>query len=295
MIAGCASAEDVDPGVASDSQQVTAIKSLEDTVKELASTASSLSPNTQVSIAVRNFATNEYVESANAGDRYVSASAAKAIWVAAAMKKGANVDDIADAIFRDSNNDAASVAIQRAGGCDAVNAFMWNDVGMDGSFVDHSLGTPHLEATTTGAIAGSNYFNARASVLFLTKIHDGQILAGATLDRFLNYMTRAPDTGLGGWLSEYLPASVRPKVMHKGGWLPPEASDRGTLNELGIVPTPNGTQYAVAILARRTANATTAAPTGGQVDYWGKHANFVKHASCAIYRAIAQDTSLNCH
>jgi hypothetical protein len=293
LIAGCAGS--TDESTDESSQAATSIPSLKDTVTSLYSTAGTLSPNTQVAIAVRNLKTDEYVETPNAGDRYISASSAKVIWVAAAMKKGANVDDIAGPIFINSDNNAASVAIQRAGGCDAVNDFMWNVVDMDSVFVDHSLGIPHLEASSHGALDGANYFNARASVVFLTKLDAGAILEGAKRDTILGYMKKAPDTGLGGWLAEYLPASVRPKVMHKGGWLPPGTSDRGTMNDIGLIDTPDGTRYAVAILARRKADATTGVPTGGDVDYWGKHEDFVKHASCMIYRSIAKDTTINCH
>jgi beta-lactamase class A len=292
LATGCAaSGGSGDEGEAA-SQEIGIVRSLSETVNQLALDAPVLSPGTEVAIAVQNLSTREHVETSNANDRYVSASSAKAIWVAAAMLKGESVEDIARPIFQNSDNDAAGIAIDRAGGPDAVNRFMTDIVGMEGSFLARWYGRV---ASTQGEIVDSNYFTARSCVLFLRKISEGAILTDDKLARFSEYMTWSPDSGLGGWMSEYLPATVRTTVMHKGGWLPPGTSERGTLNEIGIVTTPKGTRYAVAILARRKSDPATATPTGPDVDYWGKHAGFVKHASCEIYRAIAGDALLKCY
>ncbi len=105
-----------------------------------------------VPIGVRNLTTGEY---AGAGDdvRHVSASSAKAIWVAAALAKGADVSDIARPIFRDSNNELSGVAIDRAGGPDAVNEFMWNVVGMERSCPSSPASTTATCSTPAAGIA----------------------------------------------------------------------------------------------------------------------------------------------
>jgi beta-lactamase class A len=260
-----------------------AVGSIADAVAQIAAEAPRRSPGTDLAIAVMNLTTGEYAGS-NDHERHVSASSAKVLWVAAAMHAGADVSDIAPGIFRDSNNELSGTAIDRAGGPDAVNAFLWDVVGMERSILANwSFGGVPRHATNQGLLGGDNYFTARDLMTFMSKLDQGALL-GARTEPLRGYMKLAPDGGVGGWLPAMLPAGVRPEVMHKGGWLPPPAyPEYATMNDAGIVQVPGGDRYAVAILARH-----------GN-DYWGAQARFVERASCVVYRTVARDAALGCN
>lgn len=260
-----------------------AIASLADAVAQIAAEAPQRSPGTDLGIAVLDLTTGEYAGSKD-DERHVSASSAKVLWVTAAMHAGANVSDIAPGIFRDSNNELSGVAIDRAGGPDAVNAFLWDVVGMERSILcNWSFGGVPRHASNQGLLGGDNYFTARDLMTFMSKLDQGA-LAGDRTDELRSYMKLAPDSGVGGWLPAMLPGGVRPEVMHKGGWLPPPSyAEYSTMNDVGIVQVPGGDRYAIAILARH-----------GN-DYWGAQARFVERASCVVYRSIARDAGLRCN
>lgn len=255
------------------------IGTLAEAVAGIAREAPARSPGTELGLAVLNLSTGAY---AGAGDDvlHVTASSAKVIWVAAAMHAGANVADIAPEIFRVSDNELAGVAIDRAGGCDAVNRFMRDVVGMEHSLLVGWMGG--RRASEIGDLGGDNYFTARDVMRFLSKLDRGELL-GARTEELRGYMKLAPDTGFCAWIPALLPPSVRPDVMHKCGSLPPPTyADYGTMNDVGIVQVPGGDRYAVAILARK-----------GD-DYYGAQARLVERASCIVYRTVARDATLPC-
>jgi len=257
-----------------------AIGSLADAVQSLANEAGRRSPGTEVAISAMNLTTGEYA-GVNDDVRHVSASSAKVLWVAAAMHAGAGLSDIATPIFANSDNYASGSAIDRAGGPDAVNDFLWNVASMDHSILANwSFGARRV-ASNQGVMGGDNYFTTRDLMTFYSKLDRGDLVGDRT-GELRGYMKLAPDDGVGGWLPALLPAAVRPEVMHKGGWLPPPYDER-TINDAGIVQVPDGDRYAVAILARHGS------------DYWGAQARFVERASCVIYRTIAHDASLSCY
>jgi beta-lactamase class A len=260
-----------------------AVGSLPDAVAQISSEAASRSPGTDLAIAVMNLTTGEYAGS-NDDVRHVSASSAKVLWVAAAMHAGADVSDIAPAIFRDSNNELSGTAIDRAGGADAVNAFLWDVVGMERSILcNWSFGGVRRVASNQGQLGGDNYFTAKDLMTFMSKLDQGALVGDRT-DELRGYMKLAPDGGVGGWIPALLPGEVKPEVMHKGGWLPPPAyPEYSTLNDVGIVQVPGGDRYGIALLARH-----------GN-DYWGAQARFVDRASWVVYRTIAHDTTLGCN
>lgn len=260
-----------------------AIGALADAVAQIASEAPQRSPGTELAIAVMNLTTGEYAGSSD-DVRHVSASSAKVLWVAAAMHAGAEVSDIAPAIFAQSNNELSGVAIDRAGGPDAVNAFLWDVVGMERSILcNWSFGGVRRVASNQGQLGGDNYFTARDLMTFMSKLDQGALVGGRT-EELRGYMKLAPDTGVGGSIPALLPSAVRPEVMHKGGWLPPPSyAEYSTINDVGIVQVPGGDRYAIALLARR-----------GN-DYWSAQTRFVERASCVVYRTIARDSSLACN
>ncbi|MBX3231065.1 MAG: SH3 domain-containing protein [Labilithrix sp.] len=256
------------------------IGSLADAVAELASEAPRRSPGTELGIAVMNLSTGEY---AGAGDdvRHVSASSAKVMWVAAAMRAGAGVGDIAGPIFQSSDNHLSGTAIDRAGGIDAVNETYWNVFGMDKSITANwSFGARRV-AREQGLLGGDNYFTPRNVITFLSKLDAGELLGDRT-DELETYMTWSPRSGWGGWMGTLLPANARASMMHKAGWLPPpDYAQYSTLNDVGIVQVPGGDRYAIALLARYGRN-------------YGAEASMVERASCVVYRTIANDASLGC-
>jgi beta-lactamase class A len=253
---------------------------LAEVVNGLAGEAPSVSPGTELGIAVMNLSTGE---SAGAGDdvRHVSASSAKVMWVAAAMHAGAGVSDIGRPIFESSDNFLAGTAIDRAGGIDAVNDFYWNVVGMDHSITANwSFGRPR-HATEQGLLGGDNYFTPKNVITFLSRLDAGELVGDRT-DELRGLMRLSPRAGFGGWIGTLLPQAARAGVMHKAGWLPPpEFAEYSTLNDVGIVQVPGGERYAIALLARHG------------VDF-GVQGRFVERASCVIYRLISGDGALAC-
>jgi beta-lactamase class A len=136
-------------------------------------------------------------------------------------------------------------------------------------------------------MGSDNYFTANDAVTFLDRLDGGKLLASKERATLLDWMKDSPRSGPnGGWLGTRLPAAARAGMMHKAGWLPPgccSSTERyNTLNEIGIVPTPDGGKYAVAILAE-----------GGR-SYWNRQAPFVEYASCVIYRAVIKKKAMSC-
>lgn len=259
--------------------------SVEEVVDTLGREASRRSPGTDLALAVMDLTTNEYAGWEDAVP-HVSASSAKAIWVAAAVERAgvARVAPIAEPIFARSDNELSGTAIDLAGGIDAVNEFYWrND--MPDSAVTQWYAT-RISRTSPRRMGSDNYFTARDAVAFLARLDRGQILDEAATEAVRGWMTLSPRSGFGGSLGTLLPERARATMMHKSGWLPPgccgDDATYNSLTEIGVIAVPGGHRYAVAILARRG------------TDYYGAQARLVEHASCAIYRAVSKDGSVTC-
>jgi beta-lactamase class A len=259
---------------------------LEDVVAQLGSEASARSPGTDLAIAVRDLTTG--ASASFRGDvKHVSASAAKVMWVAAALAAHpvADVEPYANAIFSRSDNDAAGAVIDLIGP-NAINDF-YQAAGMASSgFTQWSFGRSRLATNSPRAMGSDNYFTASDAVEMLARLDAGSLLAPDRTSALESWMTLSPRSGYGGWLGSLIPAEARASMMQKGGWLPPGccSDDRvyNTLNEIGILQVPGADRYAVAIFTRRG------------FDFWGAEVELVEHASCAIYRAIANDPSRDC-
>jgi len=253
----------------------------------LAGEVATKSPGTELGIAARDLTTGEY---AGVHDtvRHVSASSPKAIWVAAAIDASgiSAVTPYAQPIFANSDNTAAGSAIDLAGGMNAINVYYASQAGMTDSTVVSWYGGRNA-TNSPNKMDGDNYFTAKDAVEFLTRLDRGTLLDAAGTKQLEEWMTWSPRKGFGGWLGTLLPDAARASMMHKGGWLPPgccgDDSAYNTLNEIGVVLTPNGHRYAVAILAR-----------GGD-DWYGKQAPWVERASCVIYRAVSADAARMCN
>ncbi|WP_257462112.1 serine hydrolase [Archangium lipolyticum] len=260
---------------------------LQEAVTQLAAEAALLSPGTEVAIAVRNLRTGEYAGVADEVP-HVSASAAKVLWVAAALAR-VGTDKVAPhagPIFRASDNEASGEVIDLIGP-DAVNDW-YRELGLRHTALTRwRYGKPRQATNSPREMGGDNYFTARDVVEVLTRWDRGELLGGAETEALRQWMTLTPRTGCGGWMGALLPEPARVTLMHKAGWLPPgccsDDAVYNTLTEVGVVQVPGGDRYAVALLARR-----------GR-DYWRRQAPFVERASCVLYRTVSRDASLACH
>jgi beta-lactamase class A len=259
--------------------------SLEEVVGWLGARAPEWSPGTDVAIAVDDLTAYDW--KAWQGDvPHVSASSAKAIWVAAALSHHGPgpLERLAGPIFRSSDNDASGSAIDLIGP-NAVNEFMWSAAGMEQSALTQwSFGRRRVATNSPRAMGSDNYFTAIDAIRFLARLDRGELLDAQGTATLEEWMRWAPRSGIGGALAARLPGDA--DVMHKAGWLPPgccgDDASYNTHNELGIVAVPGGHRYAIAIFARR-----------GH-DYWGRQTRFVEYASCVVYRFVAQDPAIEC-
>jgi beta-lactamase class A len=244
------------------------------------------SPGSQVSITFEDLQTGQRV-SLRGDAKHVSASSAKAWWVAAAVDAVgvAPVAPYAPSIFKYSDNSASGSVIDLIGP-NAVNTWMWDVAGMSNSALTQwNYDKSRVATNSPRAMGGDNYMTSDDAVEFLGRVYRKQIIA-AESQQLLDWLTLSPNTGTGGWLLARLPADVQTTGMHKGGWLPPgccsDDTYYNTANEIGIVTTRFGRAYAVTILARRG------------TDFWNRQVPFVELASCVMFRAFVQDDTLDC-
>ena len=256
--------------------------SLQAVVTRLGGECGTFSPGTTCGLALRDLATGE-VANARGDTWYVSASSAKAMWVAAALYDTsiAAVQPFAGPIFTSSDNSAAGKVIDLLSSPDRVNTFLWNDVGTPDSGFCHWSYDKTREATSCPSTAsGDNFFTANDTVLFLTALWQKTLLGDAASRAELGWMQLSPRTGYGGWLGTQLPAAARATMHHKAGWLPPsEVPGYSVSNEIGVVEVPGGHAYAVSILM-----------SGGS-DYDNRQLPVMEYASCVLYHAVASDVA----
>jgi len=260
---------------------------LQATLDRLAAELRWRSPRTVAAMAVVDLASG--ARASVGGDvTFVSASSAKAWWVAAALARVgvAPVQPHARLVFVESDNGATGRVIDLIGP-DRVNDYLWKVVGMRSSALTRWNYDGKREATNSPRRMGTdNYATVSDAVRFLERLHRGEILDRERTAALIGWMKLAPRTGLGGWLLARLPPAARAGAAHKAGWLDPGccSSDRvyNTLNDIGLITLPDGRVYAVAIFSHAGEN------------YWGRQAPFVEYASCEIYRAVANDEELEC-
>ncbi len=246
-------------------------------VARLGGECGQFSPGTTCGIAVRDLVTGE-TSSVRGDTPFVSASSAKALWVAAALYDVgvAAVAPHADAIFRSSDNYESGAVLDLLASPDRVNSFMWNDLGLATSgYRAWGFGHPRNAANCPPSMGGDNFFTAPDVVAFLTALWEGSLL-GATASRAeLDWMKLSPRSGYGGWLGTQLPAAARATMHPKAGWLPPWAvPGYSNANDVGIVEPPGGHAYAVALLF------------DGGTSYDAKQLPTLEYASCVVYNAI---------
>jgi len=261
-------------------------KELQELLEAIAAEAPRLTPGTEVAIAVQKLPGGPFA-AVNGDVPHVSASSAKLLWTVAALEQVplSKVAPPAEKVFRTSDNEAAGEIIDLVG-AEAVNAYF------------SRLGLRHTALTSWGSggrrrkpqnspdeMDGDNYFTAADAVSFLARLARGELLPAEKTAEVRTWLRWTPRQGCGGWLTARLPAEVRPRVEHKAGWLPPgccsDDAAYNTLTEIGLVPLPDGTEYAVAILARRCRD-------------WRRQERYAERASCELYRSLAGRPALDC-
>ena len=255
---------------------------LQVTIDQLGALCGQYSSGTTCGLAVRDLVTGD--EAHYRGNAfYVSASSAKAVWVAAALYDTsiAAVMPYSVPVFRDSDNTAAGEVIDLLASPDRVNTFMWNDAALPDSGFCHWDFDKSRDATNCPPVmSGDNFFTADDMLNFVSELWDRSLLGDAKAQTELSWMQLSPRSGYGGWLGTQLPPDARTTMHHKAGWLPPnEVPGYSNSNEIGIVEIPNGHAYGVAILMN------------GGSDYDNAQLPMMEFASCVLYHAIAGDVA----
>jgi beta-lactamase class A len=261
--------------------------SLQAVISSLGAKCGTASPGTTCGVAVRDLTTGEYAHYRGTTP-YVSASSAKAIWVAAALYDTsiADVEPHAIPVFTSSNNTQAGQVIDLLSSPERVNTFLWQDIGApDSAFCSWNFdknrtatNCPHLTYEFP-----NNFFTANDMAAFMTVLHDGSLLGEAKSKKQLEWMTLSPRTGYGGWMGTHLPPAALPTMFHKAGWLPPDVvPGMAIANEIGVIEVPGGHPYAVAILTEGATDINV---------YNGKQLPLLEKASCVVYHAVANDAA----
>jgi beta-lactamase class A len=276
---------DAAPVGVSDTCKLAAGSSLQTVVASLGAKCGIASPGTTCGISVRDLTTGESAHY-RGNAFYVSASSAKAIWVAAALYDTsiAAVLPHADPIFRNSDNSESGLVIDLLSSPARVNTFMWQDIGVpDSGFCSWSFDKPRNATNCPSTAGGDNFFTADDMAMFMTALWDRSLLGDPKSATELDWMTLSPRTGYGGWMGTQLPAAARPKIHHKAGWLPPDVvPGYSNSNDIGVVEVPGGHAYAVALLMNGAGNITA---------YDTKQLPLLEQASCVVYHAIAKDVA----
>ncbi|MCK8496638.1 serine hydrolase [Myxococcus fulvus] len=260
--------------------------SLQSVVDSLAAEAASLSPGSDIALAVRDSRTGEYAGYSDTVP-HISASSAKVFWVAAALKKveEKKVAPLAEKVFRTSDNEASGAVIDLVGGPDAINDYLRSLEVKNTALTKWNYGKPRWATNSPKVMGNDNYFCAADAVAFLHRLAAGELLKPRPTSRLLKWMELTPREGCGGWLGTRLPAKARASLRHKAGWLPPgccsDDARYNVLNEVGVVRLPDGGHYTVAILVARGPD-------------WPRQAFFVERASCVLYRTLSGEASLDC-
>lgn len=257
-------------------------------VVDIGTSCSNYAPGVRCSIAVVDLVTNARGEY-KGQDAFVSASAAKTFWVAAALfdTSVADVQPHEEAIFTQSDNIASGQVIDLLSSPERVNTFLWQDAEVvDIGFCHWNYGGTREAKNCPSVLGDDNFLTTSDTVSFLTKLWDHSLLGAEKSKTLLSWMTQSPRQGYGGWLGTQLPAAARTTMHHKAGWLPPkDVPGYSNANDIGIVEIASGHAYAVAIALDGASS---------QADYDDRELPLLEYLSCAVYHAVAGDDASSC-
>ncbi|MBX3191408.1 MAG: hypothetical protein KF819_30715 [Labilithrix sp.] len=241
---------------------------------------------------------------------HVSASSAKILWLAAALRKvdASALDADAKEIFSASlSYPGPARFVERAGGGDAVNDFYWNVVGardsqlmswpgitkptrFDGAGVPPSSRYPEGRAKGAAGRRASpdaapelsidNFITANDAVTFYAKYNDGSLLDGRAGKK--TRQLRAWARGGLDWIRPRIEERDLPpdRAIGKPGWLPydlypayAQANSTGIVGDHDEGESWTGPHYAVAILTRWV----------GEDGQWGE---YIAYAHCVIFYGV---------
>lgn len=234
-------------------------------------------------------------------EQYKSASVVKAVWVAAALDTVGiePVAPLAPTTLVNSSNESAGRVIDRAGGIDVVNDWA-HTLGMEQTtaYEWEFAGVERRSAAYPGPLRGNNVTTTDDLAGFWAAVAYGYALGSDEAAAFREW-TRGPRASTeGNRLIARLPAAVGELTSLKGGWL--QIGREYTLDDgetgwggepsgtvvtfvrgavstaAGIVTTPNGVAYAIAI----------AAYDGNS---WVRMTSWVEYTSCIVYSVTAHD------
>ncbi|MGI9622409.1 MAG: serine hydrolase [Acidimicrobiales bacterium] len=265
---------------------------LDKLVERLGRTAEQRLTGVTAGVAVVPFDTGE-VSGWRENRLFISASAAKAWWTAAALDNGQRnaAADAATAVFTVSSDSAAGTMIDLAGGIDAVNAFTTRSRMPDTAAIKwNSGGKPRRSELFPGRKAGSNYVDPSDAATFFYQLGTNQILPPALTEQLATWMRLSPRDSRTGdreasTIPDALPAKVKAGVEQKAGWLRPgDYSVPGHLLGVGIVhPTNGGPSYAIALMS-----------AGGDRTTHRRVIEFFQSASCQIYKHVSGHSRWSC-
>jgi beta-lactamase class A len=249
----------------------------------IASRASTSTPGTDFGITVVWLPTGK--RWGHRADVYrTSASSAKWFWAMAALAKNdiATVQTPALPTFKDSNNSTAGTLIDLAGGPNAVNDFTSKTLGIpitEISLCGWSFDKTRRATNCSNLAGGDNFFTPNGAATFLEKAWQRASIGRAKGDKLLEWATLSPRSGYGGWVGTQLPASARPAMHHKAGWLPTGCCSAGYpahYNDIAIAHTPRGS-YAVVLSMKSGTDS--------------KMTKTMEWSSCVIWHALAKDVA----
>ncbi|HLA67706.1 MAG TPA: serine hydrolase [Acidimicrobiia bacterium] len=273
-------------------------RSLQQVVDRLGSLAPSFDSYSEAVLAISVTRLDTGEAASFRGDvRFGPASAVKAVWVLAAIEHSGldAVEPISHSVIYSSDDVAAGVAIDLAGGLDAINEYI-RGLGMhDTDFYEWNYPREHVRRSSTypGPARGRNLTTTNDMVTFWRLVDEGLVLDSPEGDAFIGW-TSGPKAGSdANRIVARLPEEVAATAFFKSGWLPigrdwqlPDTPDgpgeviiltgRGVSVGAGVITVPGGPSYAVAITAYDGRS-------------WGGMTSWVEYASCVLYSAIAEE------
>lgn len=262
-----------------------ALRSLLD---ELGAIAGAWNPAGRASVAVVTADGSLY--GLNEHRQHPSASAAKAVWAAAAIDLAGidAVDPLQEAALGQSDNFAAGSIIDLVG-IDSVNEWGRDVASMTGTHLAvWNFGGRRVAQSVIDGGTNANLTTMADLALFYARLRQGVLLEREEADALEGWLRATPrgDEPFGsvsGVLLARLPTDVAAEASHKAGWLPPYCcrAEVRLVIDAGVIPLPDGSWFAIAAVSDRG-------------DYYNLSVRWVSLAACRVYALLAGDATHDC-
>ena len=261
-------------------------------LRQLGRAAAASDPEIKVSLAV--VLPDATLVGYRSGMKVSSASAAKALWAAAAIDK-AGTDAVAAAArpaLVQSDNWAAGRLIDLAGGIDAVNEWLWSRAGLGGTHLWWWNHGRHRQADRLPVDrTRGNRTTAADLARFYAALGAGTLLGAGPAEALAGWLRQTPRPDGGPppprWeapLFAHLPPAAVSGALHKAGWLPPGccAHPWNLSIDAALIPLRNNRgHYAIAATAHGARN-------------WTRAVNWIADAGCRIHALANPQTRSAC-